>query len=78
MKIDRLDIAHDEIIENCQEYIIISAEFKGDEEYITRAFASTDGELLKEIMIEEMLNSKFFANFVIEVANDYKQLNSKK
>ena len=30
MKIDRLDVAHEEITENCDEYIIISAEYKSD------------------------------------------------
>lgn len=83
MKIDRLDVAHEEITENCSEYIIISAEHKVDddgfepiEELVTRAYVSTDGELLKEILIDEMQNSKKFANFVKEVVNEYNQLNS--
>ena len=25
MKVDRLDVAHEEIIDNCEEYIIVSA-----------------------------------------------------
>lgn len=78
MEINRVDVAHEEIIEQCQEYFLVSAEFQGDDKYITRAFANTDGELLKEILLEEMFNSEIFATFVLEVANDYKQLNSKK
>ena len=78
MEIDRVDVAHEEIIEKCQEYFLVSAEFQGDDKYITRAFANTDGELLKEILLEEMFNSEIFATFVLEVANDYEQLNSKK
>ena len=83
MKIDRLDVAHEEITENCDEYIIISAEYKNDgdvldpiEELVTRAYVSTNGEILKEILIDEMQNSKKFANFVKEVINEYNQLNS--
>ncbi len=83
MKIDRLDVAHEEITENCDEYIIISAEckvkdkdFEPEEELITRAYVRTDGEILREILVEEMLNSKKFANFVKEVVNEYNQLNS--
>jgi hypothetical protein len=83
MKIDRLDVAHEEITDNCDEYIIISAESKVDdadfdstEELITRAYVKTDGEILREILVEEMLNSKKFANFVKEVVNEYNQLNS--
>ena len=34
-------------------------------------------ERLKEILIDEMQNSKKFANFVKEVVNEYNQLNSK-
>ena len=78
MKIDRLDVAHEEITENCDEYIIISAEYKAEdedfdpvEELVTRAYVRTDGEILRE-----MLNSKKFANFVKEVVNEYNQLNS--
>ena len=83
MKIDRLDVTHEEITENCDEYIIISAEckvkdkdFEPEEELITRAYVRTDGEILREILVEEMLNSKKFANFVKEVVNEYNQLNS--
>ena len=83
MKIDRLDVAHEEITENCDEYIIISAEYKAEdkdfdpvEELVTRAYVRTDGEILREILVEEMLNSKKFANFVKEVVNEYNQLNS--
>ena len=78
MEINRVDVAHEEIMEQCQEYFLISAEFQGNDRYITRAFANTDGELLKEVLLEEMLNSEIFATFVLEVANEYKQLNSKK
>jgi hypothetical protein len=83
MKIDRLDVAHEEITENCDEYIIISVENKIDddgfdpiEELVTRAYVRTDGEILKQILIDEMQNSKKFANFVEEVVNEYNQLNS--
>ena len=83
MKIDRLDVAHEEITENCDEYIIISVENKIDddgfdpiEELVTRAYVSTNGEILKQILIDEMQNSKKFANFVEEVVNEYNQLNS--
>jgi hypothetical protein len=82
MKIDRLDVAHEEIVENCEEYIIVSSEFKMNddgfdeiEELVTRAYVKTDGETLKEILIDEMQNSKKLANFFIEVVNDYNQLN---
>jgi len=75
MKINRVDVAHEEIIEKCDEYILISAEFSEDDEYVTRAYVSTNGELLKEIIIEEMNISKKFANFVQEVVNEYNQLN---
>lgn len=78
MEINRVDVAHDEIMEQCQEYFLVSAEFQGEDKYITRAFANTDGELLKEILLDEMINSEIFANFVVEVANEYKQLNSEK
>lgn len=78
MEINRVDVAHEEIMEQCQEYFLVSAEFQGNDRYITRAFANTDGELLKEVLLEEMLNSEIFATFVLEVANEYKQLNSKK
>ena len=50
MEIDRVDVAHEEITEKCQEYFLVSAEFKGDDKYITRAFANTDGDLLKEVL----------------------------
>ena len=83
MKIDRLDVAHEEIIDNCEEYLIVSAEYKLDddgfepiEEIVTRAYVSTNGDMLKEILIDEMQNSKKFANFVKEVVNEYNQLNS--
>jgi hypothetical protein len=83
MKIDRLDVAHEEITENCDEYIIISVENKIDddgfdpiEELVTRAYVRTDGEILKQILIDEMQNSGKFANFVKEVVNEYNQLNS--
>jgi hypothetical protein len=83
MKIDRLDVAHEEITENCDEYIVISAENRIDddgfdpmEELVTRAYVRTDGEILKQILIDEMQNSKKFANFVEEVVNEYNQLNS--
>jgi len=83
MKIDRLDVAHEEITENCDEYIIISVENKIDddgfdpiEELVTRAYVRTDGAILKQILIDEMQNSKKFANFVEEVVNEYNQLNS--
>jgi hypothetical protein len=83
MKIDRLDVAHEEITENCDEYIVISAEYKSEddgyepiEELVTRAYVSTNGAILKEILIDEMQNSKKFANFVKEVVNEYNQLNS--
>jgi len=83
MKIDRLDVAHEEITENCDEYILISAEYRVEdedfdptEELVTRAYVKTNGEILREILIEEMINSKKFANFVKEVVNEYNQLNS--
>ena len=83
MKIDRLDVAHEEITENCDEYIVISAENRIDddgfdpmEELVTRAYVRTEGEILKQILIDEMQNSKKFANFVEEVVNEYNQLNS--
>jgi hypothetical protein len=76
MKINRLDVAHEEIIENCEEYLVVSAEFNDDDdEYVTRAYVSTGGELLKEIILEEMCHSEKFANFVKEVVNEYNQLN---
>ena len=37
MKIDRLDVAHEEITENCDEYIIISVENKIDDDGFDRA-----------------------------------------
>tara|TARA_R110002020_G_scaffold101665_3_gene239321 strand:- start:3589 stop:3813 length:225 start_codon:yes stop_codon:yes gene_type:complete len=74
MKINRLDVAHDEIIENCSEYLLISAEDIEDG-FLSRAYVSTNGQVLKEIIVEEMLNSENFANFVREVINEYNQLN---
>lgn len=83
MKIDRLDVAHEEIIENCDEYFIVSTEYRIDddgfdpiEELVTRAYVSTHGEMLKEVLLDEMQNSKKFANFVTEVVKEYNQLNS--
>jgi len=76
MKIDRLDVAHEEIAEQCDEYIVISCEFKGlSDNYISRANVRTDGELLKEILVDEMLNSEKFAKFVIEVTKEYNNQN---
>ena len=76
MKIDRLDVAHEEIAEQCDEYIVISYEFKGlSDNYISRANVRTDGELLKEILVDEMLNSEKFAKFVIEVTKEYNNQN---
>lgn len=73
MKIDRLDVAHEEIFENCEEYLVISVQAKEEDEYISRAYLSTDGEILKEILIQEMNNSELIATFMQEVINDYKQ-----
>lgn len=74
MKINRVDVAHDEIKENCEEYLLVSAE-KFEDDYFTRLYVQTNGEILKEIILSEMLQSKKFANFVQEVINEYNQLN---
>ena len=71
MKVDRLDVAHEEIIENSEEYVIVSASKETEDGYITRAYISTDGQLLKEIIINEMNNSEKFSTFMQEVINDY-------
>ena len=71
MKVDRLDVAHEEIIDNCEEYVIVSASKETEDGYTTRAYISTDGELLKEIIINEMNNSEKFSTFMQEVINDY-------
>lgn len=72
MKIDRIDVAHEEIGEHCDEYIIISCEYTGDgDTYVTRANVKTNGEILKELMLDEMNLNKKFANFIVELANDY-------
>tara|TARA_R110002074_G_scaffold389504_2_gene572836 strand:- start:3316 stop:3564 length:249 start_codon:yes stop_codon:yes gene_type:complete len=73
MKIDRIDVAHDEIIENCEEYLIVSASTTDDDEYITRAFLSTNGYLLKEILIEEMNKNELVFTFLQDLIDDYKQ-----
>ena len=71
MKIDRIDVATEEIVEKCAEYLILSCEVKDDEEYITRANVRTDGEILKEALIEEMLYSEELADFLIKTVRDY-------
>tara|TARA_R110001606_G_scaffold69856_2_gene159788 strand:- start:441 stop:674 length:234 start_codon:yes stop_codon:yes gene_type:complete len=73
MKIDRVDVAHEEIFDNCEEYLVLSVQAKGEDEYISRAYLSTDGDILKEILIDEMNNSELIATFMQEVINDYKQ-----
>ena len=76
MKIDRVDVAHEEIEDRCDEYIVISCEFPDDSDnYISRANVKTDGEILKEILVETMLNSKDFANFVQQVVKEYNKQN---
>ena len=35
MKVDRLDVAHEEIIDNCDEYVIVSASKEDEDGYIT-------------------------------------------
>ncbi len=76
MKIDRLDVAYDEIIETCDEFMIASVEFKSDEEFITRLNVNTQGDLLKEVLVDEMIKEEKFANFMIEVINEYNQQKS--
>tara|TARA_R100001244_G_scaffold69812_2_gene56868 strand:- start:369 stop:602 length:234 start_codon:yes stop_codon:yes gene_type:complete len=71
MKIDRIDVATEEIVENCDEYLIISCEFNKDDEYVTRANVSTDGEILSEALVEEMLLSEELADFLIKTVRDY-------
>jgi hypothetical protein len=73
MKIDRVDVAHEEIFDNCEEYLVLSVQAKGEDEYICRAYLSTDGDILKEMLIDEMNNSELIATFMQEVINDYKQ-----
>jgi len=73
MKIDRVDVSHDEIAERCDEYIVISCEFPDteDDNYISRVNVNTDGEVLKEILVDTMLDSKKFASFVQQVVKEY-------
>lgn len=73
MKIDRVDVAHEEIFERCEEYLVLSVQANGEDEYISRAYLSTDGDILKEMLIDEMNNSELIATFMQEVINDYKQ-----
>jgi len=74
MKIDRIDVAHDEIAERCDEYIVISCEFPDDSDnYISRANVRTNGDILKEIIVNEMFNNKKFAKFVQTTVKEYNQ-----
>jgi len=72
MKIDRIDIAHEEIAEQCDEYIVISCQFPDDSDnYISRANVRTEGDILKEIIVNEMFNNKKFAKFVQNIVKEY-------
>jgi hypothetical protein len=74
MKIDRIDVAHEEIAERCDEYIVISCEFPDDSDnYISRANVRTNGDILKEIIVNEMFNNKKFAKFVQTTVKEYNQ-----
>lgn len=72
MKIDRIDVAHEEIAENCEEYIIISCQFPDvTDNFISRINVRTDGDILKEIIVDEMIHTKKFAKFVQDVVKEF-------
>jgi hypothetical protein len=72
MKIDRIDVAHEEIAESCDEYIVISCEFKGlSDNYVSRANVKTEGDILKEIIVNEMFSTEKFAKFVKDIVKEY-------
>mgnify|MGYP003389479161 CR=1 FL=1 len=72
MKIDRIDVAHEEIAERCDEYIVISCEFPDlSDNYVSRANVRTEGDILKEIIVNEMFETEKFAKFVQGVVKEY-------
>jgi|TARA_R110000796_G_scaffold90118_1_gene193804 hypothetical protein len=74
--INRIDVAHEEIIDNCDEFILISCEHTGeDDTYITRANVNTNGEILQELMLDEMNLNKKFATFIQDLTKEYNNQN---
>tara|TARA_R110001599_G_C12087081_1_gene645666 strand:- start:354 stop:593 length:240 start_codon:yes stop_codon:yes gene_type:complete len=72
LDINRVDVAYEEITESCDEFILISCEYTGeDDSYITRANINTNGEILKELMVDEMNLNKKFATFIQELTEAY-------
>ena len=72
MKIDRIDVSHEEIAERCEEYLVISCEFPdASDNYISRANVRTEGDILKEIIVNEMFSTEKFAKFVQDVVKEY-------
>jgi hypothetical protein len=76
MKVNIVDVAHEEIADRCDEFVLISCEYPDSSDgYISRVNVNTDGETLKEILVDTMLNSKDFSRFVQEVLTEYNKQN---
>ena len=75
MELDRVDICHEEITNECDEYLVLSVQEKeGEEHYRINVQANPEG-ILSQFILDDMVDNKEFANFIISLADKYKQLN---